>query len=556
MRPRNQSTLNNRESIGQRDGTYPVSVQALQPSLVSCLEFHVRTGKENDVVIGLDSSTTATKAIAWRRDGTIAGQGRSPVPLLSPANNWYEQNPEEWWRSACSALQQLFQYVAPTQVAATAIANQRETFVPLGPSGAPVRPAIVWLDQRCEEEVAWLADRVGHERIHQITGKPPDMAPVAYRIAWMLRHERELVDRTAMFADVHAYLAWRLTGTFHTSWASADPLGLFDMEQKYWSPEVLDALDLSPERLPQPVCPGTVIGATSEQAAAATGLRAGTPVVAGGGDGQAAGLGVNALTAERAYLNLGTAVVSGIYSPDYRIGNAWRTMGSCSGKGFYFETSLRAGTFIADWFAHQLCRAAEGDTEIHRTLETEAAAVPIGSDGLLTLPYWGAVMTPYWDPDARGCFVGLSAFHHRGHLYRSLLEGIALEQALVTAMIEEATGITVKEFIAIGGGAASDLWCQIMADTTAKPVRRSRTVEASSLGAGICAAVGAGWYSSAAEAAQAMSDDVLRDSQPSRDNCSRCAELLDTYRQIYPAFREIFSELAQAKRDASHRTPG
>ncbi len=475
----------------------------------------------------------------------MVGQGRSPIPLLSPANNWYEQNPEDWWRSACEALQELLRQVDATAVAAVSISNQRETFVPLAEDGEPVRPAIIWLDQRCEEEVAWLAERVGDERIHQITGKPPDLAPVAYRLAWMLRHEDQLFRRTAIFADVHAYLAWRLTGSFQTSWASADPLGLFDMERKNWSPEVLEALDLSPERLPRAVRPGTVIGEVSESAAKATSLSPHTPVVAGGGDGQAAGLGVNALGGGRAYLNLGTAVVGGIHSTSYQIGNAWRTMGSCSGEGYYFETSLRAGTFLIDWFAHHICDAPAGSSALLRELESEAAAIPIGSNGLLALPYWGAVMTPYWDPLARGCWVGLSGSHRRPHLYRSLLEGIALEQALVTAMIEDATGISVKEFIAIGGGASSDLWCQIMADATGKSIRRSKTLEASCLGAAICAAVGARLYASAADAAAAMSDKSPRETQPFPENYRRYADLLGIYRELYPNLRESLAKLGQ-----------
>jgi xylulokinase len=500
---------------------------------------------EKDIVVGLDSSTTATKAIAWKPDGKVAGQGRSPIPLLSPAHNRYEQNPEDWWRSACEALQELFRQVDSSRVAAIAIANQRETFVPLAEDGEPVRPAIVWLDQRCEDDVAWLTGRVGSERMHQITGKPPDLAPVAYRIAWMLRHEEELFRRTAMFADVHGYLAWRLTGSFRTSWASADPLGLFDMELLHWSPEVMQPLDLSPERLPEAVCPGTVIGVVSESAAQSTSLQRNTPVVAGGGDGQAAGLGVNALGEGRAYLNLGTAVVGGIYSSEYRIGNAWRTMGSLTGDGYYFETSLRAGTFLIDWFTREVCQSPAQSTAFHRELEIKAAEIPIGSDGLLALPYWGAVMTPYWDPLARGCWVGLSGSHSRAHLYRSLLEGIALEQALVTTMIEDATGISTKEFIAIGGGAASDLWCRILADATGKPIRRPRTLEASSLGAAICAAVGAGLHPNAAEAANAMCDKTFRETEPYAENCKRYADLMGAYRELYPTLQGTFAKLAQ-----------
>src|SRR3954453_21565257 len=235
---------------------------------------------DKDLVIGLDSSTTATKAIAWRRDGTVAGTGRASNPLTSLGNNRYEQNPEDWWHSTCLALKELLQQINPASVAAISISNQRETFVPLDAHGNAVRPAIVWLDQRCGDEVAWLADRVGREKIHRITGKPPDMAPVAYRIAWMLRHETELFRRTDMFADVHAYLAWRLTNLFRTSWASADPLGLFDLEHKSWSPELLNALELSSHQLPGPERPGTIIGEVTAFAAAATGLLPGTPVVA------------------------------------------------------------------------------------------------------------------------------------------------------------------------------------------------------------------------------------------------------------------------------------
>lgn len=156
----------------------------------------MRTGK--DIVVGLDSGTTATKAIAWSADGAVLGQGRSVIRIYSPAPDWYEQNAEDWWRSACAALQQLWRKVDPGEVAAIAIACQRETFVPLGQNGEPVRPAIVWLDQRCHEEVAWLTDRVGGNRIHQITGKPPDIAPAVYRIAWMLRHEKERFRRTGI----------------------------------------------------------------------------------------------------------------------------------------------------------------------------------------------------------------------------------------------------------------------------------------------------------------------------------------------------------------------
>jgi sugar (pentulose or hexulose) kinase len=501
-------------------------------------------GNGKDVVIGIDSSTTATKAIGWTRDGSVLGVGRCPIPLSHPGPNRYEQDPEDWWSSATTALRQLLRQVSPERIAALAISNQRETFVPLDAKGRPVRQAIVWLDRRCRDEVTWLSGKVGADNLHRISGKPPDVAPVAYRIAWMLRSEPERFRSTDVFADVHSYLVWRLTGAFQTSWASADPLGLFDMEKKVWSAEVLDALELSPDRLPKLVPPCNVIGEVGAEAASQTGLARGTLVVAGGGDGQAAGLGVNALNPSRAYLNLGTAVVSGTYSKQYRTGAAWRTMSSCSGEGYYYETSLRAGTFLIEWFVRQVCCADDEDKTIYQRLEAEAAGVPIGSGGLLALPYWGAVMTPYWDPQARGCWLGLTGSHRIGHMYRSLLEGIALEQALVSGMIEEQTGDPIETFVAIGGGASSDLWRQIIADVCDKTVLRSETVEASSLGAAVCAATGAGWYPNAACAAERMAGKATKQNDPIPPNVARYAELTAVYRAIYPKLRDSFSQLS------------
>jgi len=498
---------------------------------------------QQDLVIGLDSSTSATKAIAWTGEGLPVAEGRSPIPLARPAADWYEQNPDDWWGSTRGALRELLQRVAPARIAALGISNQRETFVPLTADGSAIRPAIIWLDQRCRGEVSWLSRRVGGRRIHEISGKPVDMAPVAYRMAWMLRNEPDNYKRTAMFADVHGYLTWRLTGQFRTSWSSADPLGLFDMRKKAWSGEILKVLHLKPEQLPVTAPPGSVLGEVNESAAAATLLPVGTPVVAGGGDGQLAGLGVNALTPSRAYLNLGTAVVAGIQSSEYRIGQAWRTMGGGSGEGYCFETSLRSGTFLIDWFLDN-CAGGAGDRETRARLESEAASLPIGSGGLLAVPYWGAVMTPYWDQNARGCLLGLTAAHRTAHLYRSLLEGIALEQAIVTRMIEEEAEIQVREFVAIGGGAASDLWRQIVADACGTPVKRSRTVEASSLGAAMCAAVGAGWFDGTQAAAEAMSGEITHVSEPSADRVARYAELLDVYREIYPKLRMTYRKLA------------
>src|SRR4030042_1854884 len=348
---------------------------------------------KSEIVIGIDSSTTATKAIAWDSFGKNLAERCSPIRLFSPQPNYYEQNPDDWWLSMAESLHKLILQVDEERITALAIANQRETFVGLNKDGKPVRPAITWLDERCKSHVDRFAAIIGEDRIHQITGKPKDYAPVVYRLAWMKDNERDLFRKVANFCDVHTYLVYKLTGHYKTSWASADPMGIFDLENRTWSQDILDQLDITPRQLPDAFRPGTVLGYVTKAAAEATGLKTGTKVIAGGGDGQAAGLGVNALMPERAYLNLGTAVVSGTFVKSYIIDRSFRTMASCSEDGYYCETSLRSGTFLIDWFIQQVLKIVPSqERNIYRQLEKEAKQIEPGSEGLMVLPYWNAVM--------------------------------------------------------------------------------------------------------------------------------------------------------------------
>jgi xylulokinase len=289
--------------------------------------------------------------------------------------------------------------------------------------------------------------------------------------------------------------------------------------------------------MPRLVPPGGAIGTVTAAAAAATGLRAGTPVIAGGGDGQCAGTGagVAADRPGRAYVNLGTALVSGSYGRDYARDRAFRTEIAIADTGYIFETCLRSGTFLVDWLTKELLRVEPGrQRELIGALEAEAAASPIGAHGLAIVPYWQGCMTPYWDSAARGVIAGLSGSTKRGDVYRALLEAVALEQATCSADVERATGLAIAHYIAIGGGAASDLWVQILADATGKPVHRSDTVEASSLGAAIAAAKGGGWYASITEAGDAMAGKPVQCFEPDPKRVARYRELRDIHADLWP----------------------
>jgi xylulokinase len=488
-----------------------------------------------DLVVGIDSSTSATKAIAWDRAGAAVAEGRAAIPLSNPRPEWFEQEPADWWASTQTALRQLTARVDPARIAGLAISNQRETFGLFSARGEALRPSLIWLDTRAAAQRTRFGAQFGAARIHDISGKPLDVAPCLYRILWVMEHEPELFARAERIADVLAYLGFRLTGRWVTSTASADPMGMLDMRSLDWSDEILRAAGIPRDKLLALAQPGAFLGEVTPDAAAATGLCAGTPLFAGGGDGQCAGTGVAVLQPGRAYVNLGTAVVSGTYGERYAHDLAFRTETAVAERGYIFETSLRAGTFLVDWLAQEVFGADPAERrQMLARLEAEASASPLGAGGVVLVPYWQGCMTPHWDSAARGVIAGLSGSTRRGDIFRALLEGIALDLADSVARAVAATGVDIDHFVAIGGGAASDLWLQILADATARPILRSTATEASSLGAAMAAAKGAGWYSSIAGAAAAMASPATRSFTPDPGHVARYAELREIHAALWP----------------------
>ncbi len=487
--------------------------------------------RSSDLVVGLDSSTQSTKAIAWTREGKAVAEGRAPVPMSTPRPGWFEQDVEDWWSSACTALTKMTAAIDPGRIAGLAVSNQRETVALVDSALCATRPAMVWLDERARDEVRLLTDEFDGDRLHAITGKPPDVTPVVYRLSWLRRHEPASLDRAAKILDVHGFLTGRLTGRAVASWTSADPFGIFDIKARRWSAPILSHLELDATRFPGLESPGAMVGRVGKEVVAQTGLTAGTPVFAAGGDGQCAGLGVNAVRKGVVYLNLGTAIITGAWSATPRIGRAWRTMTSPDGEGYFLEGVQRAGAFFIDWFVDTFAEGRD-DPGVFARLEERAASLPIGSDGVVVCSYLSGCMDPHWDPDARAAFLGLAPRHGLAHLYRASLEALTLETARCIAAMRS-DGLSPERILAVGGGANSDLWSQMIADATGLPLTRSRSLEASSLGAAITAAVGAGWFPGFAEAASAMSgngETRLPDSKVR----TKWMSLLERQARVYP----------------------
>jgi sugar (pentulose or hexulose) kinase len=503
---------------------------------------------EGDLVLSLDASTTACKCIVWDLSGKPLAEGRGSIQLNSPSPLGFEQDAEAWWSATVQAVRAAVSQVNPARVRGMCIANQRETFVVADRSGRPLRPAIVWMDERCRDQVAAVRQRGEAPRLHAITGKPASVTPSFYKILWLREQEPDLFDGAPLVLDVHGFLVLRLTGRFRTSLPSADPLGLVDMQAGDWSPEVLALAGLDREQVPEIVPAGSEIGVLTEQAANVCGLPAGLPVLGGAGDGQAAGLGAGLRDPRRAYLNLGTAVVSGVFSAGYRTSMAFRTMAGAAPGTYILETDLKGGTFTVNWLVDHWLDHEGPPSQILKRLETEAQSLPAGAQGLVLVPYWNGVMNPYWDDDATGLVMGWRECHGPAHLYRAILEGIAFEQRLQTSAVERATGSPVEELVVMGGGATSDLWCQIVADVTGKCVRRAGSTEATSLGVAILAAWGTGLYPDLSSAVEGMTS--VGDAFEPGPNQPRYDRMyLDVYQGLFEAVRPQMDRLARHLRE-------
>lgn len=497
--------------------------------------------KTQDLVIGIDCSTTASKAIAWNKHGIAVAEGRAAISMLMPRPAWHEQDAELWWSATIQALRAVINQINPERLAAVCITHQRETFVPVDRNGQPLGNAILWMDERCRSLLPEIDRRCNRETIHQLTGKPLSGNLSLGKIFWLKENQPDIFARTYKFLDTHAFLIYKLTGHFRTAWGCADPTGLFDLQKQSWANQLVQAIGLRADQLPEIFPTGEIIGHVSEQASAACGLPAGLPMVAGIGDGQATALGVNITRPGIASLSLGTSVVSGTLAQNYLTSRAFRTTNSGLRGTYLLESVILSGTYLINWFLENF--GADMNLQM---LDEEIKRVPPGSLGLMLVPYWNSVMNPYWDAGASGMVVGWRGAHNRLHLYRAILEGIAFEMRLHVDEIENALHEKISRLVVVGGGASSSTWCQIIADVTGKPVFRSMTREVAALGAGILAAQAVGFYADVPSAATAMTHIESESFTPDPGRFTFYSNLYEqVYRHLFPAMQNYLDRLTE-----------
>lgn len=495
--------------------------------------------------VGVDASTTACKAIVFDASGVTRSEGRAPIALHNPGPGAWEQDARDYLAAIEGALRGAVQGLPPEArraVSAIAIACQRETFVVTDRDGAPLAPAIVWMDTRAAIEVEETCALMPADRIHDLSGKVPCTTPSLYKLRMLLGRLRpELAPVPKHVFDVHGFLVHHLTGQRVTSHGAADPMGLVDMRRGAFDDALVGLSRAHPSDLATLVPSTTVVGPLRDDVLARTGLPAHAVVVAGTGDGQAAALGAGLHGPGGAYLNVGTAVVMGTPIPHYATSRAFRTLFAPLPGGYFAESDLKGGTFTLDWLSDRLLGEATvlvgGEERAARLskLERRAEALPPGSDGLYCLPYFQGVMNPYWNDRARGAFVGLTGDHGAHHLYRAIVEGLAFEQRLALEGIEAVVG-PIDTLVGMGGALGRPLVQDVVASALGRALTLARTAEATALGAAMLAAIGAGMAVEEALSGMAAAGDRARIVPGA--SAGRYAELFEGFRRLYPALAD------------------
>ena len=491
--------------------------------------------------LGIDVSTTGSKALLIDTAGSVIAVASSPHTLSTPKPLWSEQDPEEWWQATAQSIRSVLQAntIKPGAIKSIGLTGQMHGLVLLGESGVVLRPAILWNDQRTQAQCDEIHRIIGRERLIQICGNIALTGFTAPKILWVAQNEPEIYAQARHVLLPKDYIRFRLTGEYAMDKADGSGTILFNLRERGWSSDLLSALNI-PESWMPPTFEGTEFtGVVNTSAAAETGLLAGTPVVAGGGDQSAQAVGVGSVEPGIIGLSVGTSGVVFATTPSALIEPQGRLHAFCHavpGMWHFMGVMLSAAGSL-QWFRDTLAPGEDFDT-----LMKEAETVPAGCEGLQFLPYLSGERTPHPDPNARGAFIGLTLRHHRSSLTRSVLEGVAFGLKDGFMLIQEAGLPSFTQIRASGGGTKSALWRQILASVLNYELVTVNTSEGAAFGAALLAGVGAGAWSDVLSACH-QTIRVTARTLPNPQDVEVYQHSYSLYRDLYPALRTSFSRM-------------
>ena len=497
-------------------------------------------------VLAHDLGTTGDKATLFDADkGAAVASVFEAYETAYPRPNWAEQNPADWQRAVFRGSRQLLTQsgVPPGSVAVISFSGHMQGATVVDAGGTPLRPAIIWADQRATAEAELIRRDVGEEAVYRLTGHRVSAAYTAAKALWIKYNQPEIYHRIGKVLQVKDYAAFTLTGVMATDYSDASGTQVFDLEGRRWALDLLQTLGLSADLFPT-VCPSsTVIGHVTREAATATGLLAGTPVVIGGGDGACATVGAGSVDVGEAYAYVGSSswialtTRRPLYDPQRRTFTLSHLI-----PGLYFPIgTMQTAGGAYTWLA-RLLRGEDGQADGYAKLDAEAAEVPAGARGVLCLPYLMGERSPHWNPRARASFVGLAMSHGQAELARSVLEGVALNLRLILDALR-VQGVGVHAMRLIGGAARSPVWRQILADVWGLPILLPNlAAEATAMGAAIAGGVGVGLFADFGVARRLI--PMHEAESPNESLRSRYEVLYDLFQRTYAALEPIYDELA------------
>ena len=500
-------------------------------------------------LLGIDVGTSSTKVVVINLAGEVVYTTSPSYDFATPQSGWAECEPDDWWLAVIEAMQEIFAEtpIEAGNIAAIGLTGQMHGLVALDEAGTVIRPCIMWNDQRTVAQCASITQKLGQERLLELTGNVVLPGFTAPKIAWLRENEPQSYARIAKVLLPKDYIRYRLSAEYFSDVADASGTGLLNVKERQWSAEMLEAYDIPPHWMPElteSVVPSTTVSAA---AAEQTGLLAGTPIIAGAGDQAAQAVGCGIVRPGFISATFGTSGVVFAHSQDYHCEPAGRLHAFCSavpGEWHFMGVMLSAaGSF--QWYRDtlgevELAKQAAGGEDAFVQLINHAAAIAPGAEGLLFLPYLSGERTPYPDPYARGTFCGLSLRHSRAHMTRSVLEGVTYGMRDSLELIK-ALDICPMEIVASGGGAKSAVWLQMMADIFQTKVVTVNATEGAAYGAALLAGVGIKAYSSVQDACE----KTLKLTSEHEPKSQAYEDFYACYRNLYPALKQHFYDMAR-----------
>lgn len=494
-------------------------------------------------VIGVDIGTSGTKTVLFDENGNSIASYLVEYPLYQPKIGWAEQDPEDWWNATHTSIKAVIEKsgVNPSDIKGVGLSGQMHGLVLLDENGKVLRNSIIWCDQRTVAEADDLTEKIGRERLIEITGNPALTGFTAAKILWVQKNEPEIYAKTAKILLPKDYIRYMLTGEYATEVSDASGMQLMDIKNRCWSDEILEKLNIDKGLLGKMYESCEVTGTVHSNAAELTGLEIGTIVVGGAGDQAAGAVGNGIVKPGIVSSTIGTSGVvfahmdniqidkqGRIHTLCHAVPGKWHVMGCTQGAGL----SLK---WYRDNFCHAEMDAADGmSVDPYYLMDQQAAKIAPGCEGLMYLPYLMGERSPHNDPNAKGVFFGLSAKHTKYDMLRAVMEGVSYSLNDCLAVVKE-MGIDASEVRASGGGGKSKLWRQMQADMFGCDINTINVSEGPALGVALLAAVGAGIYNSVPEACEATIKV--------KETMKPIAENVDTYKKYFPIYQNVYKAL-------------